>query len=380
MEKTAQPKDPLLEEYKQFKSLQAPKYLPFPDPSVAYRPTFLLSLAWYRAWQEFVGIRPRKVSEGVWETRKGLTNPGTITNADLLLPATESAGFIVSPESDNIPLKEGAEFKVLTDKQWEFLSAKYGATNPIRRPRTRPETLVWTVPEINMPRCTLVCLPRKDRIGEKPIPAPKLVLFGSGESVYTFKERLFRSLPELKGMKQEDSRLWKLDPKICSLADFVGSLEKRAADLRTSICTAADGSRNAGVKFQGTCLELERSRPLCQTEEEIVLLELAGADGCYVFSNNHEMTINVRTLTGKTYRVECRDGTTVKELKDRMFELTTVAPDKQNIVFAQRKLAVEERLGDCGVYPEAIVHIVFALGRQKGLDEECGPDYTGDYK
>ena len=71
--------------------------------------------------------------------------------------------------------------------------------------------------------------------------------------------------------------------------------------------------------------------------------------------------IHVKTLTGKTFSVECSDVFTVFHLKQAIFRIEGIPVDQQRLIHASKRLIDEAYLADCSVQPDCTVHLVLRL-------------------
>uniref|UniRef100_A0A061QM92 DUSP domain-containing protein n=1 Tax=Tetraselmis sp. GSL018 TaxID=582737 RepID=A0A061QM92_9CHLO len=88
---------------------------------------YLVSLKWWAAWEEHNAHNRRAPVDGV----PGPANPGPIDNSTLL--ATDSDSDDDEPKLKP-NLKEGLDYRVVTEEAWERLKAVHGANMEIRRP------------------------------------------------------------------------------------------------------------------------------------------------------------------------------------------------------------------------------------------------------
>ncbi|KAJ3036637.1 AN1-type zinc finger protein 4 [Rhizophlyctis rosea] len=79
------------------------------------------------------------------------------------------------------------------------------------------------------------------------------------------------------------------------------------------------------------------------------------------------MTLNVGTLTGRTFQVECFPGDTVGDVKGRIFEETGIAVESQILVWRERALADDMgTLGGYGVGDGSTLQLVLHMAGGPG--------------
>ena len=79
-------------------------------------------------------------------------------------------------------------------------------------------------------------------------------------------------------------------------------------------------------------------------------------------SSNAEMTISVRSLTGKIFPIVCCKSDTIQTIKERIQTKEGIATDQQRIIYNGKQLEDEKLISDCNIVDGCSVHLVKKLG------------------
>jgi len=78
-------------------------------------------------------------------------------------------------------------------------------------------------------------------------------------------------------------------------------------------------------------------------------------------SDNVEMLIFVKTLTGKTIEIFITPKSTILQLKLKIHKKEGIPTDQQRLIFAGKQLEESYRLKDYKILNESILHLVLRL-------------------
>ena len=72
-------------------------------------------------------------------------------------------------------------------------------------------------------------------------------------------------------------------------------------------------------------------------------------------------TINVKTLTGKTVRLEVHNMLRVQDMRDKIQDKEGIPVDQQRLIFTGRQMEDDRRLVDYNIKNESTVHLLLKL-------------------
>jgi len=254
-----------------------------------------------KQWKKYVGLDkpkfqsyPYYANQTPKESMKGKEKPGPITNSDIL---EDPANYYTSDDPDdmyNVVLKpeqrERLDYKILTDKQWEFLYSRYGGV-PIKREKYKAEYYAHYQVEVYFQKINLSILPDRSEFDSTKIIPPKPIYAGKRWSLTQLRERLVKVLNSPKySLKLNVSkiRLWKMDPTT-SYEDFIGKLALFGSKIKNSPITNVEGANieeNTGIEFPGMSLDLFATKTIekCNIGEyDKIILEQANDKGEFIF-------------------------------------------------------------------------------------------------
>jgi ubiquitin C len=92
---------------------------------------------------------------------------------------------------------------------------------------------------------------------------------------------------------------------------------------------------------------------ICKESTLLLVLHPASAGG--------RMTIFVKTLDGKTFRLQVESSATIDDSKMKIYELESTCPSKQRIIYNGRQLEDGRTLVDYDVKEEDTLHLCYCL-------------------
>jgi ubiquitin-like protein Nedd8 len=81
----------------------------------------------------------------------------------------------------------------------------------------------------------------------------------------------------------------------------------------------------------------------------------------FLQQNSASFEITVKTVLGMKLTISVTLIDTVRKLKDRIYDLVGVHPDRQRLIFAGKQLADHRILDEYKVFPGCVIYFVFRL-------------------
>eukprot|EP01022_Parablepharisma_sp_SALTPOND_P005423 TRINITY_DN122425_c0_g1_i1.p1 TRINITY_DN122425_c0_g1~~TRINITY_DN122425_c0_g1_i1.p1 ORF type:complete len:1140 (+),score=119.66 TRINITY_DN122425_c0_g1_i1:139-3420(+) len=299
-------KNHLDEEAKQFLSLRTSKYKGMPgipdNPKESvqfhYQPckkAYIISKKWYNDWKKYMGLPVSVILDNVSNVAKidssrykGKSWPGPINNLDILDDLRKYYTSSDDNEIMNTPLKpdlkEGVDYKIINEKQWNLLYSIYGG-KAIKRPKYKPEFYAYFKAEVYLFQINLSILPQREKVGDVPVVLPKPFLCSKAWTIGTVKEKIVATLNSSKH-RFNKVRLWKLDPTL-QFDKFVDLFNLNKGRIKNGYTTGGEKlEENCGIEFPGTSLDLFEAKSLKKCDlgtTDIVVLEQANEKGEFIF-------------------------------------------------------------------------------------------------
>ncbi len=254
-------------------------------------------------WKRYLGVKRRSYySIYPMESETGKReHPGPLDNKDII---EDKEDFYKSDDKDDIynlvlrpERRERIDYKIINDKQWEFLFARYGGTS-IRREKYRPEHFSFIHFEVYFQRINLVMLPPRETFDPEKLARDKPLYASKRWTLPQLRERIVKVLNTPKyghHLEPGSFRLWRLDPTV-SYTEFMDKLKTAAPTIRAADPAPAESNshgkdpdveENTGVEFPGICLDLFGNTKILEkcdiADCDKIVLEVPDARGEYVF-------------------------------------------------------------------------------------------------
>eukprot|EP01022_Parablepharisma_sp_SALTPOND_P022621 TRINITY_DN460_c0_g1_i1.p1 TRINITY_DN460_c0_g1~~TRINITY_DN460_c0_g1_i1.p1 ORF type:complete len:1219 (+),score=142.94 TRINITY_DN460_c0_g1_i1:187-3843(+) len=290
-------------ELKEYRALKTEKWNTSGIPEDLSAPAYIISKKWHKQWKRYLGARKTYFALYQWDredtkdTKR--VHPGPIDNTDIL---DNTQDFYKSSNPEDIynvllkpEMRERIDFKIINDKQWDFLVRRYGGT-PIKREKFKQEHFSFVQVEVYFQRINLIVLPSRDDFVPEKVAKEKPIYASKRWPLEKVRERIVNVLNEPKygfQLKPGKFRLWKLDPMMTltqllqkvKLVDEVGVDKKEDPDVE----------ENIGIEFPGICLDMFGSdkhiEKLDIGEMDKVVLEVPNDQGEYIFRYRRNVRI-----------------------------------------------------------------------------------------
>ncbi len=260
----------------------------------------MVSKKWIKQWRKYVGLADKHRSMGYpyyssqpKEPMKGKERPGPIANADIL---EDISTYYTSDDPEDIyntvlkpEQRERIDYKILGDKQWEYLCSRYKGT-PIKREKYKPDYYSYFQVEVYFQKINLIILPPRDSFNSDKVVPPKAIYASKRWTLSQLRERIVKVLNGPRyGYKLNVGklRLWKMDPTVTS-EGLVSDLKAKTEKIRTAAISNVDSNieENVGVEFPGMSLDLLANKTLekCNIgDTDRIFLEQANDKGEFIF-------------------------------------------------------------------------------------------------
>jgi len=226
------------------------------------------------------------------EAERPRRHPGPMTNEDILDPEEY---YKTKDEDDiyNVGLKSNLkchhDYKVITQKQWEYLYGIYGGVAIIRGVK-KSDTSDVMVPDLDLKRLSIIVLPPRDKLEIDDILKEKNILVNLTWRYKEIKERIIKVLNQNGYTLTKDNfRLWGTETPTTT-KELIKLLNENMEDLKHkhNENKNPDIEENSGTQFPGIPLNLYK-----EIKNTTIVIEQADNRGIFMFKYNKNLKIAV---------------------------------------------------------------------------------------
>jgi ubiquitin carboxyl-terminal hydrolase 4/11/15 len=244
------------------------------------------------------------IEASVQECKEPRRYPGPITNADII----DKEECYKSDDKDDIfnssldpKAKERFDFKVITQKQWEYLYGKYGGV-PLKRDvykKTEKTGYSYSRVDAIFKKLNLVILPSRTKFDIASITPAKPLYVSSHWTFQQVKDRITKILNQPNygySLKPENFRLWKIGALV-ETEEIMKELNGNIEELKNKhIESNKEGAEeNSGIEFPGISLELYKPDKIIDEvgidDKDKIIIELADENSFFMFKFDRTIPI-----------------------------------------------------------------------------------------
>jgi len=233
------------------------------------------------------------IEASVKESKEPRRYPGPITNADII----DTEECYKSDDKDDIfnlsldpRARERFDYKIITQRQWEYLHSKYGGV-PLKRNVYKPAYYSYSRAESSFQKFNLIILPPRNKFEISNLTPSKPLYLSSRWTFQEAKDRIIKILNQPTygySLTSENFRLWKMDAHIRT-EEIIKKLNDNIEELKSRhIESKKEGvEENSGVELPGMCLEIYKPDKVIEGFEigpnDRIIIEQADENGIFMF-------------------------------------------------------------------------------------------------